>query len=316
MWHGLGEVLSDYPTRQEAQKIAHPWNPTTEPLYRAVPIIGDDGQPTMTYVEVEDAKAVVRDDNDAYLGTVSKSIEPVSNDEMYDIAEVIQGEGTDVRFETGGSLNGGQKVWLLLRLEEPINIKGDPNGATLPFFALQNDNTGKGAFRGQGVQTRIVCQNTSKMADLDAEHFGTDFVFWHTMSVHEKIEQAKAALSGWRESVTAYNRLSEHLLGIKVTKKQRELFVAEFVPMLVGNVISDRVVNNIETARQQVRDILTGPTLEGVDLTAYGLVQAAIEYGQHARRANSAESRFKRTFLKRDRLAADAVDLATAAANA
>lgn len=315
MWHGLGDVLTDYPTRAEAQKIAHPWNPTTEPLYRAVPVVGDNG-PEVHYVEIEDAKAVVRDDNDAYLGTISKTLEPVSNDEMYDIAEVIQGEDSEVRFETGGSLYGGQKVFLLLRLNEPIIIKGDPNGATIPFFALQNDNTGKGAFRGQGVQTRIVCDNTSKMADLDAEHFGTDFVFWHTMSVHERIEEAKAALSGWRESVTAYNRLSEHLLGIKVTKKQRELFIAEFVPMPVGNVISDRVVGNIETARQQIRDILAGPTSEGIDMTAYGLVQAAIEYGQHVRRANSQESRFKRTFLKRDRLAADAVDLATTAASA
>lgn len=316
MWHGLGNVLSDYPTRAEAQAIAHPWNPTTEPLYRAVPIIGDNGDPTMTYVEVEDAKAVIRDDNDAYLGTISSTLEPVSNDEMYDIAEVIQGEGSDVRFETGGSLYGGQKVWLLLRLEEPIVVKGDPNGATLPFFALQNDNTGKGAFRGQGVQTRIVCDNTSKMADLDAEHFGTDFVFWHTMSVHERIEGAKEALAGWRESVAAYQRLSEHLLTMKVTKKQRELFITEFVPMPVGNVISDRVVGNIETAREQIREILAGPTSEGVNLTAYGLVQSAIEYGQHVRRANSQESRFKRTFLKRDRLAADAVELATAAANA
>jgi phage/plasmid-like protein (TIGR03299 family) len=316
MWWDVdgSHTLADYPTRTEAQAIAHPWNPTTEPLYRAVPSFDDNGEPVMTYVEVEDAKAVVRDDNDAYLGTVSKGIEPVSNDEMYDIAEVIQGEGSDVLFETGGSLHGGQKVWLLLRLNEPINIKGDPNGTTLPFFALQNDNTGKGAFRGQGVQTRIVCANTSKMADLDAEHYGTEFVFWHTMSVHERIEGAKAALAGWRENVSAYNRMMEHLIGVKVTKKQRELFVTEFVPMPVGNVISDRVVNNIETARQQIRDVLAGPTCEGVDLTAYGLVQAAIEYGQHVRRANSQESRFKRAFLKRDALAADAVTLAEAAA--
>ena len=155
------------------------------------------------------------------------------------------------------------------------------------------------------------------MADLDAEHFGTDFVFWHTMSVHEKIEQAKAALSGWRESVTAYNRLSEHLLGIKVTKKQRELFVAEFVPMPAGQ--RHLRPSRGATSRPRASRCATSspaPTCEGVDLTAYGLVQAAIEYGQHVRRANSAESRFKRTFLKRDRLAADAVELATAAASA
>jgi len=314
MWHGLGEILSDYPTREEAQKIAHPWNPVTEPLYRAVPIIGDAG-PETQYVEVEDAKAVIRDDNDAYLGTISKTLEPVSNDEMYDIAEAVQSGGKDVKFETGGSLFGGKKVWLLLRLDQPINVKGDPNGTTLPYFALQNDMSGSGAFKGQGVNTRIVCSNTSKMADLDAEQYGTEFTFWHTANVHDRIEQAKEALTGWRESVTGYNRLMEHLITVKVTKKQRELFVTEFVPMPVGNVISDRVVTNIEEARTAIRNILASPTCEGVDLTAYGLVQSAIEYGQHVRRAQSAESRFKRAYLKRDRLAADAKELALVAAH-
>jgi phage/plasmid-like protein (TIGR03299 family) len=315
MWHQLGTVLGDYPTREEAQRIAHPWNPTTEPLYRRVPIIVD-GEPTVSYVEVEDAKAVVRDDNDAYLGTTSKTLEPVSNDELYDIAEAIQGGGTDVKYETGGSLYGGKKVWLLLRLAEPVVIKGDPNGTTVPYYALQNSHDGGGAFRGQATQTRIVCDNTSRMADLDAEQRGTEFTFWHTSSVHDRIEQAKEALAGWRESVDAYNRLSAHLLDVKVTKTQRELFLVEFVPMPAGNVISDRVVANIEVARQQIRDILAGPTCEGVDLTAYGLVQAAVEYGQHVRYAQSAESRFKRTYLKRDRLAADAVVLAQEVATA
>lgn len=313
MWHQLGDVLSEHPTREEAQRIAHPWNPTTEPLYRAVPVVVD-GEPTTKFVEVEDVRAVVRDDNDAYLGTISKTLEPVSNNELYDIAEAIESGGKDVRYETGGSLKGGKKVWLLLRLNEPVVIKGDPNGATIPYYALQNSHDGGGAFRGQATQTRIVCDNTSRMADLDAQQHGTEFVFWHTSSVHERIAAAKEALSGWRESIDAYNRLSQHLLTVKVTKPQQELFVTEFVPMPVANVISDRVVANIETARQQVRSILAGPTCEGVDLTAYGLMQAAIEYGQHVRHAQSAETRFRRAYLKRDQLAADAVQLAQAVA--
>src|SRR3546814_12257256 len=36
-WHGLGTVLSEYPTRDEAKAIAHNWEPVTAPTYRAVP---------------------------------------------------------------------------------------------------------------------------------------------------------------------------------------------------------------------------------------------------------------------------------------
>src|SRR3546814_19563933 len=34
-WHGLGTVLSEYPTRAEAKAIAHNWDTATAPLYRA-----------------------------------------------------------------------------------------------------------------------------------------------------------------------------------------------------------------------------------------------------------------------------------------
>lgn len=317
MWHGLGTVLTDYPTRAEAQKIAHPWEPITEPLFRRVPVLTDDGQLTERFDEVEDRVALVRDDTNELIGTVSHSLEVVSNSDLYDIAEALQGGSPDkVRFETGGSLFGGRKVWLLLRLDEPLVLKGDPNGTTIPYYALQNSHDGTGAFRGQATMTRIVCDNTAHMADLDAEARGTEFVFRHTKSIRDRVEEAKQALAGWRESVEAWRRITDHLLTVKVTPKQRDLFLAEFVPMPVQGLVSDRVVANVEKARDDIRAILNGPTCEGVALTAYGLVQASVEYGQHVRRANTAETRFKRAYLDRDRLTADAVDLAQAVATA
>jgi phage/plasmid-like protein (TIGR03299 family) len=324
MWHNLGDVLSDYPTRAEAKAIAHPWEPMTLPLYRKVPVITSHVHDTscvigecdlqddidVVYEEVDSHVEVVRDDTGENIGVITSTLEVVTNDEMYDIAEAIQGEGADVKFESGGSLYGGRKVWLLLRLNEPIELRGDPNGAVLPYYALQNDHGGKGAFRGQSLMTRIVCDNTSRLADLEAERRGTEFVFRHTKNVREKIEEAKAALAGWRESVEQWRRIQDHLIGVPVTEAQRDLFIEQFVPMPPPHVVSDRVVTNVEEARAAIRSILAGPTCAEIDLTAYGLVQASIEYLQHHRRARSAESRFKRAYLSEDRLITDAVDLA------
>lgn len=305
-------VFPDYPTREQAQQIAHPWNPITEPLYRAVPVITDDG-PTTEYVEVAEQRAVVRDDTGDLIGTVSDTLAEslVTNDDLYDVAEAIEGNAKDVKYETGGSLYGGRKVWLLLRLNEPINLTNREGGETIMYFALQNSNDGSGAFRGQGLASVIVCDNTSKMADVWADSHNTEFVFRHTKSIHDRIEQAKEALSGWRENVEEYRRFTEHLLSIPVTPKQQKLYVAEFVPMPPKNLISDRVVANVEKAREDMLAIINGKTCKGVgiDHTAYGLVQASIEYGQHYRRAQSAESRFQRAYLKPDRLAADAYAL-------
>lgn len=315
MWHGLGTVLSEYPTVEKAKEIAHPWEPVSEPIYRKVPYVLEDGTMGSEYVEVDDSVLNARSDNGASLGVVGKGFTPVSNQEMYDIAEAIEGgDKGSVMLETGGSLAGGRKVWLLLRLREPITIKGDPNGATIAYYALQNQHDGGGAFRGQGTNVRIVCANTSRAADLDAESKGTEFTFRHTSGITQRIEEARDALAGWRESVQQWRLTNEALIATAITSAQADLFVEEFVPMPPARAISDRVVDNILEARGQIKKILSGPTCEGIDRTAYGLVAAASEYHQHVRAARSAESRFRRAYLEPQRILTDAVDIARAVA--
>lgn len=179
-WHGLGTVLADYPTRDEAKKIAHPWEPVTEPLYRVVkeavhadravpncphgslcaPEIAPDHWITKSKaVRVEDFDLVVRDDDGFALGVKPDSRTLVTNDEMYDIAEALmKGEGSGkVLYETGGSVKGGRKVWLLMRFEEPFLVGGRSGTETIAYYGLQNAHDGSGAFRGQGTNVTIVC---------------------------------------------------------------------------------------------------------------------------------------------------------------
>jgi len=303
-WHGLGQVLTEYPTREEAQKIAHNWEPIREPVYRKGLAIG-------SYEEIPDQVLQARSDDGFPLGVVNKSLETVSNGEMYDIAEAIQGEAKhSVMYETGGSLLGGRKVWLLIRLAQPLMVKGDPHGATIAYYALQNSHDGTGSFRGQGTTVRIVCDNTSRAADLDASVRGTEFVFRHTSGVHERIEQAKSALAGWRNSLQVWKETNERLLQMDVEDWQVTDFIERFVPMPPPHLSSSRVEGNVNEARGTLRTILGGKTCEGIAFTAYGLVQAAVEYHQHYRKAQSVESRFKRAYLDKSRIITDAVELA------
>jgi len=317
MWHGLGVVLPDHPDRAQAQAIAHPWEPVSEPIFRKVLAVsdpgfeGDEGRLTERFEEVPEYVLNARSDDGGTLGVVSSTYQTVTNSEMYDIAEAIDGEGHgQVQYETGGSLRGGAKVWLLLRLREPLVVPGDPNGATIPYYGLQNQHDGMGAFRGQCTMVRIVCENTSQMADLDAQARGTEFVFRHTKNVRDKIEQARAALAGWRDSIDRWRLVTEHLVDVTLTREQVETFISEFVPMPPPHATSNRVVQNVEDARGTLRTILASETCEGIEQTAYGMVQASVEYLQHYRRAQSTESRFKRAYLDRNRIVSDAHRLA------
>lgn len=309
MWHGLGTVLPDHPTREEAQQIAHPWEPVTEPVYRMVPRVHDQGL-VEEFQQIEDHQAVVRSDTGDTLGVVSSTYEPVKNDEMYDIAEALErnGEG-GVRYETGGSLFGGRKVWLLMRLDEPLMLKNDPITATVPYYALQNAHDGSGAFRGQALSTRIVCANTSHLADMEAGRRGSEFTFRHTRNVRDRIEEAREALEGWRSGLREWRLSQEVLLDVRLSREQEQEFVERFIPTPLDTMVSERVKGNVHRAQKELTGILRGETLEGVHGTGYAAVQAAVEYRNHYQRARSDQTRFRRTYLDRDRIVSDAVDL-------
>ena len=125
-----------------------------------------------------------------------------------------------------------------------------------------------------------------------------------------RIEQAQQALAGWRDSIEHYNALMQHLITEPVTDAQRELFVQEFIPMPPPHMVSDRVVTNVEQARAALRSIYSSVTCQDTANTAYGLVQGAIEYGEHFRAARSKESRFKRAYLDQSQITQDALTLA------
>lgn len=320
-WMGLLDgqvhVLPESPTRAEAQQLVHPWEPISEPLYRQVIGFGEDGLPTTRFEPLPTVGNFRSDRLDAsgYLGPVSESYVTVTNGELWDVAEAIQGgPASDVLYETGGSLAGGKKVWILIRLAEPLLIKGDPNGASIPFYMLQNAHDGSGAFKGSATQVRVVCANTLRQADLDAEARGTEFTFRHSKNIGERIAQAREALAGWRESLEAYRQLAEHMITMPVNAAGELEFLERFIPAPPSALTSDRVKHNIESARGEWMKVYRSQTCEGITGTAWGLVQASSEWSEHVRRANSAETRFRRAMLENNRILSDAKDLALEAA--
>lgn len=365
-WHDLGVTFEEYPTRAQAQAIAHPWEPLRDDIYRKVtttievPLpeghqrfwvrdeldgvhgefdtaeeaqafidasdVSDSAQPLELRIddfgteEVTEDRLItgwyanVRSDNGAELGVVSDKYVTVSNSELWDIAEALEQSGTDVMFETGGSLRGGAQVWVLVRLQEPLVIKGDKRGETIPYFALQNSHDGSGSFRGQATMTRIVCMNTCHAADMDARARGTEFTFKHTKNVSDRIASAREALTGWRQAIEDWKVQQEHLITLPVSDAGVTEFLEKFIPMPPRHLISDKVALNVEMEREKWLGGYRSITGEGIENTAYGLVQASTEYANWARKAHNAESRFRRTFLSRDALTASSVTFALEAA--
>lgn len=296
-WHGLEDLLSEHPTREEAEKLVHDWDVVREPLFRQVPFINDAGEPDAMYQRLDNFELNVRSDTGTDLAVVPTSRVEVQPKEMWDLAELIQGQDKNVIFETAGSLREGRDVWILIKLNEPVEIKGDPQGMSLPYFALQNSYQPGAAFRGQATNIRIVCANTSRATDLQAEVQGTNFTFRHGANLLERVDEIRDALAGWRHSIQQWKLEKEFLATVKVSPTQMQWFIEQFIPEPHASLTTDRVKENIEVARTELTLELFNGLTRGINDTALGLFEAASSWNEHVRAAQTPLNRFKRSVL-------------------
>src|SRR3954447_1155218 len=148
-WHGLGVVLDERPPTLAAalEAAGLTWTVAKQPLFRA------DGR------EVPGHHATVREDTDQVLGVVSDDYVVVQNHECFAfLANLL---GSELIFETAGSLWGGRQVFITAELPEHITIGGDD---VRPYVVLSAWHTGTGAIRAMTTPVRAVCAHTVRAA--------------------------------------------------------------------------------------------------------------------------------------------------------
>lgn len=317
-WHRMGNVIDDYPESwEEARKLGGlEWEPISAPVF-GFNGVREDGTVTHDpaeavsgdYFQETDRQRTIRSDTGDTLGIQTDNYEIINHTEMGEIFDALLGQG--LKYEALTVLQGGRKVSALAYLDEPITLPGD-NTPTLPYLGLLNFHDGSGACKALPTSVRIVCYNTFSRAEAEGERNNNVFTFRHSKKWRDRIEEAKETIQGLRAEFNGYVELAEDLLGMKVTPEQREIFVREFIPLPPDGLVSDRVVNNVEKARTALRSIMRSRTVEAIDGTAFGLVQAAGEYLDHYRgtKGNRLDSIYTRQLLKPEPLKHKAISLA------
>jgi phage/plasmid-like protein (TIGR03299 family) len=312
-WHGMGVVLADYPSRDEAMRLAgHDWDVILRPVVLVGktrdedftgPTIEHDGS-QHSYKGAEGWNAHVRSDNGELLHIAKESFERIPNVVAYDVAELLFEQGFE--YETGITLDGGRTCAITLKLHEPITITGDDT-VTVPFGCLSWAHDGSASLKVRSGTIRQVCANTVSASEAEGKRLGTDFTFRHTKNWKDRVEDAKAAIRGVRQGLSVYAEVMEELAAMPVTPEQRDLFVSTIigdtpdrdgVPVSLRADTSERVKNNIERERAKILSLFMGPTIpEAHRLTGYGLYQGGVEYFDHLRNFRSQDSYVKRTLL-------------------
>lgn len=311
-WHGMGIVLDDYPGREEAMKLAgHDFKVHERPVFVVGnPLTAAGAKAEGMFVTHPDGmngikidvpfKALVKSGTGEVFQVVNDSYEVIQNDVAYDVAELLFEQG--FQYETGITLEGGALCALTLKLDEPITLPGD-DSPVLPFGCLSWSHNGTASLRVRSGTIRQVCANTVGASEAEGKRLGTDFTFRHTKNVHNRIEDAKAAVKGTRESFDVFREQMIELGKMKVTTEERDLFVSTIIGdkgglLSTNEATSKRVKNNIEGERAKINALFMGPTIpEAHNLTAYGLHLAGVEYFDHLRGYRSQDSYVKRTLL-------------------
>lgn len=311
-WHRLENVIfADYPGREEAYVAAgHNFNVVQRPLYWPTVVIdeGVDGEPIWDVTSnqrVKGWKAIVKempgDPTDGQLLNVSnETYAVIQNDVPWNLVDALARQ-PNMKYETGGVLDDGAKLFVTAYLDEPAQVTGD-NSPIYPFLFATWSHDGSGAVRVGRTNIRIVCANTVAAAELQSARANRDFVFKHTKNVMQRIEDAQVAIDGLRQAHREFMEISEELAKRTVTERQRELFIRQFIPSPPEALISDRVAANIDEARSVVRRLLLSSETvpDAHRLTAYGLMTAGVEYLDHLRGFRNNNTYVGRTLLRNE----------------
>jgi phage/plasmid-like protein (TIGR03299 family) len=127
-WHGLGKIIQDYPTSEEAIKHAGlDYEVIKAPLftYGRAMTIGNDGEILEGgQLPVPDYYSTLRTDTNTVLGVVGKDYQIVQNRDAFSFFDSIVG-GDDILYETAGALGNGERIFITAKLPDYIRVGDD-----------------------------------------------------------------------------------------------------------------------------------------------------------------------------------------------
>ena len=277
-WHGLGTVVEDTLTWEEAfKKGGLEWRVDKRPLFTTT------GEGELN--EIEDSYATVRDTDNSVLGIVGSKYKVIQNREAFDFMDTIVGSG-DIEYHTAGSLSEGKTIWLLARpTKATITIEGTEDTSE-PYILLYNGHDGKRSLGFKLTTIRVVCQNTLNLA---IQGKGNSVSITHTGNIQEKIKVAHTVLGSSIKKFEEYNQLANMLAKKDMTSENMEEFTKFLLPST-----QDEDSTRLKNQRQNIINLFEsgqGNDLAGIEGTAWAALNAVTEFNSHHRGRDNTDMR-------------------------
>jgi phage/plasmid-like protein (TIGR03299 family) len=307
-WHGLGAVLEQPPRSidEAREKSGLGWAVATAPVLVERRPAGTDDYGRERPAELGRApgyKATLRSDTGELLGIVGADYEPLDNREAFRFLDELI--GSQLHFETAGSLWGGRRVWVLARLPDWVDEGGDRSGT---YLYVANAHDGSMAVTAAVTPVRIVCANTLGYALSRADGFDAlrTFRFRHTGGLHGRLHEARRVMQLTVNYAEQFKRLGDRLALEPISEAALRARVLDRL-FAVEDGMPERAARNREQAKRAVMAIFhgqgpAGDTRGGAPDTKWCAANAIAEYAdfgrRYTKRSNQVQRSFEDTLLK------------------
>lgn len=211
--------VSDCKTSQEVmEKAGLNYEVGCADLYAGIPI-NEDNPKQLIPKNVNGFRATYRKDTNKPFAVVKSRYEVVQNTKAFEFFDKAI-DGKNVIFDYAGNINGGQTVFVAVKLSDQILVKGDPCDNYLLFT---NDHGGKSSVTIMLTPIRLWCMNQLSAALKASESYVR---FRHTSNINSKIMEADRILGITKKQIELTNTLYNQLANIKVTDDEVKTYIA------------------------------------------------------------------------------------------
>ncbi len=196
-WHGLGQIVQDYPTSAEAIKHAGL-------DYLVVKAPNTHHLPSGKIITSDSSFYTFRSDNEQVLGDrLGKDYQVVQNAEAFSFFDAIVGDTDGILYETAGALGDGERIFITAKLPGYIRV-GNGDDVTEKYIFLTTSHDGSGSITAAFTPIRVVCQNTLNAA---LGNMSNVVRIRHTVNANQRLADAHLVMG-------IADKMSEQLEGV------------------------------------------------------------------------------------------------------
>lgn len=274
-WHGLPQYIClDTFVPLDKALIVADYEIRKEQLFRAgnIPV---------------DAFALVRGDTNATLvPSVGNRFTVVDNKFMVNfISEHLLGVYPDLKIESVGTLWNGATFFLNLKVQE-FTVKGDKS-PTITNLMYANP-LGKGAYVSCAHNTRIVCQNTERIAEAQGIANQSLKKFRHTRTAADRINGHMLDLAELKLHLKKHEAILDHLASQEMDTTEVDAFLDKLFPEGDKDGKAKTIAENSRAAFMEIFDGAQKATFDN-PFTKYAFYNAYTDMIDHASRSRNAD---------------------------